>query len=675
MRFSWSALAALCFLLSPLGLQAPAARAAGSPAAAPASETARVIVKYKAGSSAMRAQSATTSSARIAQQAAALSQRLHLALTDGPPIGRSAQVVFAKGISSARLAALLSADSEVEYAEPDRTRRAHAVPNDPLYPGGQATATPAAGQWYLRAPTSTNVAAINAEGAWTQTHGTSTVVVAVLDTGIRLEHPDLVGKAYPGYDFVSDATHANDGNGRDADASDPGDWVTSAEVNDPASAFYHCTDPDPNDGSKYLPENSSWHGTQVAGLVGAATHNATGMASVGRNVMILPVRVLGRCNGSDSDIIEGMLYAAGLSSVPNPHPAKVINLSLGSAGACTQPYIDAIGTITAQGVTIVASAGNEGLAVDAPANCPGVIAVAGVRHAGTKVGYSSLGPDAAISAPAGNCVNPSGACLNALLTTTNSGTTTPGGSTYTDAFNASLGTSFSSPLVAGAAALMLSVNPALTPGQIRSGLQSTARPFPPTSSDTALPVCHAPTSTAQAECHCTTSTCGAGLLDASAAVASVTPATTPAVLLSASAANVGIGTAVTLDGSAARAPAGRTVASYQWAITAGNAFATLVPSGATATLTPSAAGTVQATLTVTDSTGQQTAASAVVVASGAPTAVITPFATTLSAGSAVSLDGSLSSASGGRAVPVNVTVGPLVGVSVAKPAPDVMAHW
>lgn len=660
MRHSLStALAVLGLLAVPAALQMPLAQAQVQPASE--AQQARVIVKYRTGSSAMRALDAgradSAASARGPQQAAALSKRHGVALADGQPIGRRAQVVFAKGMTSARLAALLAKDPDVEYAEPDQKRRIRAVPNDPLYGDNLVGTTPASGQWYLRPPTSTNVSAINAEGAWTRTHGTSTVVVAVLDTGVRFEHPDLVGKLLPGYDFVASATHGNDGNGRDADASDPGDWVTDAEVNDPSSPFHHCTDPDPDTG-EYFGENSSWHGTQVAGIIGAATHNATGMASVGRNVMVLPVRVLGKCHGFDSDIQAGMLWAAGLSATPvaNLNPAKILNLSLGSAGACTSGYSDVMAQLTAAGVTVVASAGNDvGLAVNTPANCSGVIAVAGVRHVGTKVGFSSLGPQVTISAPGGNCINLVGACLNPLLTTTNTGTTTPASNVYSDSFRISVGTSFSAPLVAGAASLMLSVNPSMTPAQVRSSLQATARPFPPSSNDPGTPVCQAPSSTEQDECHCTTSTCGAGLLDASAAVTAAVNSravAAPTIPLTSSTASATIGTPVTLDASGVTVPTGRTVAAYAWTIETGGASASFSGStvDATATLNPTAAGSVVVKVTVTDNTGAQSTASTHITVAGGPTAAISPSATSVSAGSGVTLDGSASTATLGRTI-------------------------
>ena len=176
---------------------------------------------------------------------------------------------------------------------------------------------------------------------------------------------------------------------------------------------------------------------------------------------------------------------------------------------------------------IVAAAGNSaGHAVGAPANCIGVIAVARLRHVGTKVGFSDLGPEIAISAPAGNCVNTTAGspCLYPILTTSNSGATVPAGPIYTDSFNASLGTSFSAPLVTGTLALMMSAQPGMTSQQARQLLQAKARPFPTASDGAGVPACTAPQYDAsgnpidQLECSCTTTTCGAGMVDAGAAV-------------------------------------------------------------------------------------------------------------------------------------------------------------
>ena len=154
---------------------------------------------------------------------------------------------------------------------------------------------------------------------------------------------------------------------------------------------------------------SSWHGTRVSSLIAALTNNAEGVAGTGWNTLILPVRVLGKCGGTDSDIIAGMRWAAGIP-VPgapiNPTPARILNLSLGGSGACSAAYQAAVNEITARGVLVVVSVGNEGGAVASPANCAGVLGVAGIRHAGTKVGFSNLGPGTGIGAPGGNCVNP-----------------------------------------------------------------------------------------------------------------------------------------------------------------------------------------------------------------------------------------------------------------------------
>ena len=509
-------------LIVVLAFAVPAAAVAQS--ASPAQ--ARVIVQFKAGSS-LLVNKATSEPGMRVERAKALAARTGRTLDAGPAVAPRAQVVLATGVSSEVLAAALAQDSEIEFAVPDRRVHASDVPNDPLYLHGLGASGPVAGQWYLRPPTSALPAAIDAQSAWDISIGSPTVVVADVDTGVRFEHPDLLavgvgGNLLPGYDMISDTNVANDGDGRDADASDPGDWVTQAELSDKSGPFYQCV---PN------PTNSSWHGTRVSGILAALTNNGMGMASVGRTVRVLPVRALGKCGGVDSDVIAAMRWAAGLSVPgvpPNPTPARVINLSLGAPGACTAAYQQAVNEITAVGVTIVAAAGNDaGHAVQAPANCPGVIAVAGLRQAGDKVGFSDLGPEIALSAPAGNCVNTTAGseCLYPISTTADVGSTVPVQSTYTDAFvNPTFGTSFSTPLVAGTAALMLATRGTLLPAQIRQMLQSTSRPFPTTGGSDGTAQCTAPqfdtagNAIDQLECYCTTGTCGAGMLDSYAAV-------------------------------------------------------------------------------------------------------------------------------------------------------------
>ena len=590
----WLGLLPALMVLALAGLPAAAHAQAGPRQAASAAiqsedpDNARVIVKYRNGSVLAR------DGAGRPRHAARLGKQLALAMQDGHVLGQRTQGLRARGLTSSALAARLALNPEVEWAVVDRQRSiratgASAPPNDPFYGPGQTTITPVVGQWYLRAPDATIVSAINAVGAWAITTGAPTVTVAVLDTGVRYEHPDLAGKLWPGYDFVR-AGSSGDGDGIDADASDPGNGFKTG-----------CTT-----------KASVWHGTEVAGLIGALTDNGIGMASVGRKVMVLPVRVLGDCgSGFDSDIIAGMRWAAGLSSDPtgnpNPHPAQVINLSLGGSGACSAGYRDAISEVVAARVSVVVAAGNgSGRAVDEPGNCPGAIAVAAVRHAGTKVGFSSLGPEVAIAAPGGNCVNLSGACLYPILTTTNAGTSVPGASTYSSSSDTSLGTSFSTPLVAGAIGLMLSVDSTLSPAQVKAALQASARAFPQATQDPTVLACQTPGNVDQLECHCTAVTCGAGLLDAGAAVSQVYQATlAPSAVITVSSSTPTVGDSVTLSASSSAASSGRTITGTQWAITSGAGLASFIgaTNGSTATLATRGAGMVVVQLTVTDSVG------------------------------------------------------------------------
>jgi serine protease len=494
-----------------------------APPAVAAAGTARVIVGYRAEAPLLQQKSASDGETRRLR-AKALGERVGRPLAAGASVSDRAEVVTAVGVSSEALATQLRAQPDVEYAVPDERRHRHALPNDPLYLSGTPGSGPASGQWYLRPPLAGVKAGIDAQTAWSLTTGSASLVVAVVDTGVRYEHPDLLsidvgGHLLPGYDMISDAGVANDGDGRDADASDPGDWITDAEAAQSGGPFEDCD-----------VEDSSWHGTQVSGLIGALTDNGLGMASVARNVRILPVRALGKCGGFDSDIIAAMRWAAGLAvpgTPPNATPASVINLSLGGDGSCTFAYQQAISEITAAGVAIVASAGNSaGHQVGAPGRCAGVITVGGLRHIGTKVGFSDLGPEVTISAPGGNCVNTAAGspCLYPILTTKTAGATGPGAPTWTDSLHPSLGTSFSAPLVSGTLALMRAVRPSLTVAQATQILKATSRPFPASGSDPDTVQCKVPQYDAggapvdQLECYCTTRTCGAGMLDTASAV-------------------------------------------------------------------------------------------------------------------------------------------------------------
>lgn len=582
-----------------------------------------VIVKFKSGRS-VSALSATTASASdtAPRRAQALGQRTGLRLSDGAALSSDTQVIHGQGQSTAALMKALAADPQVEYVVENRRRRAHATVNDPLFVGGPGV-SPAAGQWYLTTPNATLVSAINAEAAWAVTTGRADVVVAVLDTGVRFKHPDLDGKLLPGYDFISEPLTANDGDGRDSMPSDPGDWITADEnANSPTFNKGGCDVAD-----------SGWHGTQVAGLLGAATNNAAGMAGLGRHVRILPVRVLGKCGGYDADIVAGMRWAGGLhvNGVPdNPTPARIINMSLGSDGDCAsdsgRAYREAVAELRQAGVTVVASAGNDNGAVNMPANCAGVIAVAGLRHAGDKGGRSSLGTSVTLSAPEGNCVNAVGECVYPILSASNTGKTGPECPTYTTGGpTAAQGTSYSAPMVSGTIALMLSAQPTLTPDRIKALLQSTARAFPTPASGDLTPMCSPSTLTEQINCHCTTETCGAGMLDAGAAVRAAAGSSVVARLGDALT-RVPLNTSTSLSASGSSTVAGRTITGYQWRLTDGSALAGFTGSttASAATLSALGSGLVTVELSVTDNTGAVGRSSAVLRTGAAPAVVCGP---------------------------------------------------
>jgi serine protease len=547
---------------------------------------------------------------------AALARRAGLGLKETRRIVGSTYVMrvlpVLAGESVAATLARLRADPAVVYAEADQRRYIHDTPNDPLY----------LDQWYLQ-NSSMTPSAVDAEMAWDVTTGSTGIVIADIDTGVRFEHPDLLragagdgGRLLPGYDFISDPAIGNTGEGRNPDASDPGDWVTSAEAATPQ--FSGCT-----------VQDSSWHGTRVTGMLGAITDNALGISGLTWGSWILPVRALGKCGGDDSDIEAAMLWAAGIhvDGVPdNPYPANIENLSLGAAGSCPQSYAEVISLVTQRGVLIVASAGNEGGPVSAPANCPGVTGVAGLRQAGTKVGYSNLGPEIALSAPAGNCgTTMAGApCLYTLDTTVNLGTTVPTTNGYTNQLNTNLGTSFSAPIVSGVAALMLAVNGNLTASQLLQRLKEGSLPFPQSSIDDTNPqppMCHVPTSPTDvqdSECICTLdgSTCGAGMANAFGALGEALRPIAAIVVPT----TVVPGGNIVLQASGSAAACNHTITGYQWGSNDANHSVSSVTAPSTSVTVPTS-GSFTVTLTVFDDSMPRRTDTATVVVS--PTAATT----------------------------------------------------
>ena len=438
-------------------------------AAADAGFTDRIIVKYRGSPDAAQAMAGTTKLGNAELSA----QRFGLTMSRVRTTALGSQVLRVdRKLSLAeaeQLAADIAAsDPNVEYAEPDRIMRKVFTPNDTRYNE----------QWhYFEA-----AGGINAPTAWDKSTG-SGVVVGVVDTGYR-PHADLAVNILPGYDFISDTFVANDGNGRDSSALDPGDWVNPGECG-------------PGDPAAF--EASSWHGTHVSGTIAAITNNGNGVAGVAFNAKIVPARVLGKCGGFTSDIADAIIWVTGgnVTGVPaNANPAKVVSISLGGSGSCGTTTQSAINSARSRGASVVVAAGNSNAnaANFSPANCSGVVTVAAVGRNGGKASYSNFGATVEIAAPGGS----GGA--NSVLSTLNAGQQGPGADSYA-LYN---GTSMATPHVSGVVALMLSVKPSLTPDQVTQILQSTARAFPATCSQ-----------------------CGSGIVNASGAVDAAIGGTTP----------------------------------------------------------------------------------------------------------------------------------------------------
>ncbi|MGI9274621.1 MAG: S8 family peptidase [Endozoicomonas sp.] len=381
-------------------------------------------------------------------------------------IGSSVNITDAQTLADG-----LESDPQVLFAEPDFIMQTMQVPNDSRYNE----------QWHYFETT----AGINLPSAWDITTGSSSVIVGVIDTGV-VDHPDLQPNVIDGYDFISHSWIANDGSGRDADATDPGDAITRTGACGTANG-----QPVPSQ-----PTSSSWHGTHVSGTIAAASNNGNGVAGVAWNAKVMPLRALGRCGGYSSDIVDAMRWAAGLNVyglTTNPNPVKVVNMSLGgTALGCPRHYQDAINELVAAEVTVVVAAGNENrnAYLSTPANCNNVISVGAIDRGGDRSWYSNFGSNVDIAAPGGETRYYG----NGVLSTANSGVTTE----VQDNYEYYQGTSMATPHVAGVAALIYSIRPNISPARVEDIIKSSARGFSNSS--------------------CTVALCGAGILDAGAAL-------------------------------------------------------------------------------------------------------------------------------------------------------------
>ncbi|NIJ74163.1 S8 family peptidase [Xanthomonas sp. F4] len=444
----------------------------------------RFIVKTRDGGTQARSMLATTLSSAVArsgmQRAQISSNGLTLRSAVSAKVLRDMAVPgwhvvqTSRHLSDSERAAFineLKADPSVESVQVDRLYQrldeasvrgpavaaaASTTPNDPAY---------AKLQWNFN----NAVGGVNAEQGWTRSTGKG-VVVAVVDTGVVKNNPDLAANVLPGYDMITDhrvSRRATDGRAPGGD--DLGDWVEAD----------YCV---PLGASGNAPENSSWHGSHVSGTIAQVTNNNLATAGLAYDAKILPVRVLGSCGGFGSDIADGMLWAAGLpvDGLPtNPNPAEVINMSLGSSGpdSCPQLYQDAIDKINAKGTIIVVAAGNSN--ADAGtytmSSCSGVISVGASRINGGRASYSNYGTRVDLAAPGGGGDvdgNPGGYIFQVI----NGGTQSP---TSDWQIGGMAGTSMASPHVAAAVALVQSI--AKTPFTwtgMRELLRASARPFP-----------------------------------------------------------------------------------------------------------------------------------------------------------------------------------------------------
>lgn len=528
-----------------------------------------------------------------------------------------------------RLIQRLRQDPSIASVELDEYLFPLFVPNDTFFNDARDI------QWHLKPPSTERPGGANLPGAWDVTRGRG-VVVAVIDTGVTT-HADLDANVIRGHDFISPDSDggflvANDGNGRDGDPADPGDWIDDADL---SKSLFSSTTATP-----CRKAASSWHGTHVAGTVGAVSNNGSGVAGIAHEGKVVAIRALGKCFGYSSDITDAIRWAAGAApasgswtdlGIPvNPNPARVINLSLGvSNSSCSSSRQNAVTAARNAGAVVVVAAGNDAReGISSPANCAGVIAVAAHTLEGDKANYSNYATGMTLSAPGGgsctisslNCLphgssNAPGTIWRLVASTSNDGATAPA----TAIFSGKTGTSMAAPHVSGVAALLFSAMPTLLNDTVRNLLTASAREFP------AGTFCAGRSG----------NPCGAGMLDATRALQRLADLT-PSVSARANAAVVENGSTVTLSGTATPKPAGNTNLTYEWRQSSGPAVTLSNGSTTQASFTAPATSRLAFRLVVTDADGFQATSSAVEIrANGTPT-LATPQPVNATAGDTVS---------------------------------------
>ena len=347
-----------------------------------------------------------------------------LGVTGYSTVAEQADTALAAKINTLLVIKALRKRSDVQFADPNYIVRHYETEPDDTY-------------YYLQ----WHYPQINLPQAWDETHGSEDVIVAVVDTGVLMGHPDLSGNLTDtGYDFISSTSISNDGDGIDDNPDDPGDSAT--------------------------PGASSFHGTHCAGTIAASTNNNAGVAGVGWNTKVMPIRVLGIDGGTNYDVMQGVRYAAGLENDSGTVPAQIahiISMSLGGDGhsSSEQSVFDAV---REAGVIVIAAAGNSATSTPSyPAAYDGVISVSAVNINSTLASYSNYGGTIDVAAPGGDSGDYDGDGYTDLVWST-CGDDSSGTIQYN--YEAKGGTSMATPHVAGVVALMKSLASDLTPDEL-----------------------------------------------------------------------------------------------------------------------------------------------------------------------------------------------------------------